>query len=63
MFRLGLLWRAKRVLRLDFADERADYDEAVRDAIKADLNLPIISAAGPMLYRPQVVVPDANRGV
>lgn len=60
LFRLGLLWRAKRVLGLDYMDDRADYDVALRAEIIADTNLPIVNTAGLRMYRPGANIPDGS---
>lgn len=54
VFRLGLLWRARRALGFDYIDERADAEHALRMARTADINLPIIELA------PSPVVFPAN---
>lgn len=60
LFRMGLLWRAKRALGLDYADERADYDVALRDAVAADLNLRTVNTGGGLRYDPGSIVPEGN---
>lgn len=60
LFRVGLMWRAKRVLGLDYADDRADYDVLLRSTIVGDMALPITNAAGPGRYNPAANVPEGS---
>lgn len=61
LFRLGLLWRAKRATGLEYADDRADYDVMLRQVIIADMNLPIVNTAGAqMTYQPGLTVADGS---
>jgi hypothetical protein len=63
LFHLGLLWRAKRVLGMDYADDRADHDLMLRDLIIADLNLQPVNIAGvSQSRRPTVNIPEGSWG-
>ena len=60
LFRLGLLWRARKTLGLDYADDRLDYERAVAKAKVADFNLPTIHSAPP--YRSDRLLNIPNTG-
>jgi hypothetical protein len=60
LYRLGLLWRMKRSLGMPYADDRNDYDLALRDAIKADINLPVICLAPASVEFDRLHVPDGS---
>jgi hypothetical protein len=62
LFRLGLLWRTKRSLGLSSADERNDHELALRDAIKADMALDVVSM-GQCRRVPRANLPEGSWNV
>ena len=62
LYSLGLTWRVRRSFGMPFADERADYEAAVKTSVGNDLNLPIISF-GPSRKLPFPNLPEGSWNV
>jgi hypothetical protein len=58
LFTLGLTWRVKRAYGMPYADERADYEVALKTAIGNDLNMPVVQ----MGRQPPLPYPNIAEG-
>lgn len=54
LFTMGLRWNVRKAFGFPYADDRADYEVAVRAAIKNDLRMPMVNVA------PDYVLPYPN---
>jgi len=60
---LGLIWRWKKAKVLDYAEDFAEYERQVTDALCRDGTKPILNAAGGLNnFRPGIFVPQTGYG-
>ena len=60
LYTLGMTWRVLRAFGRAYADERADYESALKTTKGDDLNLPTIVMGGQSLDTEFLGIPDGN---
>lgn len=64
LFRMSVLWRMLRSLGLPYADQKYDYEVALRSARKADMAMGTVHLGGrPTTGRPWANLPEGSWGV